>query len=137
MNEILRANVDKKINSRKWKKCRCGSLPSYWQNGTAEKPSKIEKGYSKEIVNVFASAFPEKNPRYVLSVLIDELKVRHIFGNTTEGIGLECSLYSGQNYSNIGPTLATNDRELVRSYQNNINVKKLLISMNYLVILEA
>ena len=127
MNEILRANVDKKNKTAG--SGRNADVEAYQvigKTGTAEKPSKIEKGYSKEIVNVFASAFPEKNPRYVLSVLIDEPKgAPHIWKHNRRESGWNAVYISGKIIQNIGPTLATNDRELVRSYQNNINVKKI------------
>jgi len=127
MNEILRANVDKKNKTAG--SGRNADVEAYQvigKTGTAEKPSKIEKGYSKEIVNVFASAFPEKNPRYVLSVLIDEPKgAPHIWKHNRRESGWNAVYIAGKIIQNIGPTLATNDRELVRSYQNNINVKKI------------
>src|SRR5210317_360843 len=127
MNEILRANVDKKNKTAG--SGRNADVEAYQvigKTGTAEKPSKIEKGYSKEIVNVFASAFPEKKPRYVLSVLIDEPKgAPHIWKHNRRESGWNAVFIAGKIIQNIGPTLATNDGELVISYQNNINVKKI------------
>ena len=127
MNEILRANVNKKNKiAGSGRNADVEGYQVIGKTGTAEKPSRIEKGYSKEIVNVFASAFPEKKPRYVLSVLIDEPKgAPHIWKHNRRESGWNAVFIAGKIIENIGPTLATNDGELVISYQNNINVKKI------------
>ena len=64
MNNILRANVDKKNKTEG--SGRNADIRGYdviGKTGTAQKPSETEKGYSGEIVNVFTSAFPYKNPK--------------------------------------------------------------------------
>ena len=127
MNQILRANVDKKNKiAGSGRNADVEGYQVIGKTGTAEKPSRIEKGYSKEIVNVFASAFPDKKPRYVLSVLMDEPKgAPHIWKHNRRESGWNAVFIAGKIIQNIGPTLATNDGELVISYQNNINVKKI------------
>ncbi len=64
MNQMLRANVDKKNKtSGSGRKADIVGYDVLGKTGTAQKPSKKEKGYSKEILNVFASAFPSKKPK--------------------------------------------------------------------------
>ena len=54
-----------------------------------------------------------------MSVLIDEPKgAPHIWKHNRRESGWNAVYIAGKIIQNIGPTLATNDRELVRSYQN-------------------
>lgn len=52
-----------------------GEVPGYQvagKTGTAEKPNPQGGYYSDKVVNTFAAVFPADNPRYVLTVTLDE-----------------------------------------------------------------
>ncbi len=52
-----------------------GNVPGYevaGKTGTAEKPKPTGGYYDDKVVNTFASVFPASNPRYVLTVTLDE-----------------------------------------------------------------
>jgi cell division protein FtsI (penicillin-binding protein 3) len=52
-----------------------GEVPGYnmaGKTGTAEKPNPQGGYYSDRVVNTFAAVFPADNPRYVLTVTLDE-----------------------------------------------------------------
>lgn len=52
-----------------------GDVPGYFvagKTGTAEKPNPYGGYYSDRVVNTFAAVFPATNPRYVLTVTLDE-----------------------------------------------------------------
>ena len=75
---MLRANVDKKNKtSGSGRKADIVGYDVLGKTGTAQKPSKKEKGYSKEILNVFASAFPSKKPKYVFFQECHLLKIKN------------------------------------------------------------
>jgi len=115
MNNILRANVDKKNKTEG--SGRNADIRGYdviGKTGTAQKPSETEKGYSGEIVNVFTSAFPYKNPKYVLTVLVDEPKgAPQIWKHSRREAGWNAVYIAGRIIQKIGPSLAINDLEIV------------------------
>jgi cell division protein FtsI (penicillin-binding protein 3) len=121
MNDILRANVDKKNKTEgSGRKADIYGYDVIGKTGTAQKPSKTEKGYSKEILNVFASAFPHKKPNYVLTILIDEPKgAPQIWKHSRREAGWNAVYLAGKIIQKIGPSLAINDLELMKQYASN------------------
>jgi cell division protein FtsI (penicillin-binding protein 3) len=121
MNDILRANVNKKNKIRgSGRKADIYGYDVIGKTGTAQKPSKTKKGYSKEILNVFASAFPHKEPNYVLTVLIDEPKgAPQIWKHSRREAGWNAVYLAGKIIQKIGPSLAINDLELIKQYASN------------------
>ena len=124
MNDILRANVDKKNKTHG--SGRFADIKGYdviGKTGTAQKPSETEKGYSKEILNVFASAFPHKKPKYVLTVLIDEPKgAPQIWKHSRREAGWNAVYIAGRIIQKIGPSLAINDLDLRETYASNAKI---------------
>lgn len=121
MNQMLRANVDKKNKtSGSGRKADVVGYDVLGKTGTAQKPSKKEKGYSKEILNVFASAFPSKKPKYVLTVLIDEPKgAPQIWKHSRREAGWNAVYIAGKIIRKIGPSLAINDLDLLNNYASH------------------
>lgn len=121
MNQMLRANVDKKNKtSGSGRKADIVGYDVLGKTGTAQKPSKKEKGYSKEILNVFASAFPSKKPKYVLTVLIDEPKgAPQIWNHSRREAGWNAVYIAGKIIRKIGPSLAINDLDLLNNYASH------------------
>ncbi len=87
------------------------------KTGTADQPSK--GGYSKKKVNTFASVFPTSDPKFVLTVMLDEPKANREFvyhyrddrypykGNWRNTAGWTTVWVTGQIMDKIGPILAT------------------------------
>ena len=87
------------------------------KTGTADQPSK--GGYSKKKVNTFASVFPTSDPKFVLTVMLDEPKANKEFiyhyrderypykGNWRNTAGWTTVWVTGQIMDKIGPILAT------------------------------
>ena len=121
MNDMLRANVDSKNKTEgSGRKADINGYYVIGKTGTAQKPSEIEKGYSKEIVNIFASAFPYPKPKYVLTVLIDEPKgAPQIWKHSRREAGWNAVYVAGKIIQKIGPSLAINDLDLVRLNDRN------------------
>ena len=121
MNQMLRANVDKQNKtSGSGRKADIVGYDVLGKTGTAQKPSKKEKGYSKEILNVFASAFPSKKPKYVLTVLIDEPKgAPQIWKHSRREAGWNAVYIAGKIIRKIGPSLAINDLDLLNNYASH------------------
>ena len=121
MNQMLRANVDKKNKtSGSGRKADISGYDVLGKTGTAQKPSKKEKGYSKEILNVFASAFPSKKPKYILTVLIDEPKgAPLIWKHSRREAGWNAVYIAGKIIQKIGPSLAINDLDLLNNYASH------------------
>ena len=121
MNQMLRANVDKKNKtSGSGRKADIIGYDVLGKTGTAQKPSKKEKGYSKEILNIFASAFPSKKPKYVLTVLIDEPKgAPQIWKHSRREAGWNAVYIAGKIIKKIGPSLAINDLDLLNNYASH------------------
>ena len=121
MNDMLRANVDKKNKTEG--SGRNADINGYFvigKTGTAQKPSETEKGYSKEIVNIFASAFPHPKPKYVLTVLIDEPNgAPQIWKHSRREAGWNAVYIAGRIIQKIGPSLAINDLDLVKFHASN------------------
>jgi len=113
MNEILRANVDRKNPTEgSGRKADIDGYDVMGKTGTAQKASEVEKGYSTEIVNVFASAFPYRNPKYVLTILIDEPKgAPQIWKHSRREAGWNAVYIAGRIIQKIGPSLAINNLE--------------------------
>lgn len=115
MREILRTNVDKKYyrggSGRK------ADIKGYYvmgKTGTALKPSKSQKGYSNEILNVFTSAFQVDGNYYALTVLIDEPKgAPELWGHNRRESGWNAGYLNGQIIQKIGPILNTLDYQSV------------------------
>ena len=116
MNDMLRANVDSKNKTEgSGRKADINGYYVIGKTGTAQKPSEIEKGYSKEIVNIFASAFPYPKPKYVLTILIDEPKgAPQIWKHSRREAGWNAVYIAGKIIQKIGPSLAINDLDLVK-----------------------
>jgi cell division protein FtsI (penicillin-binding protein 3) len=77
------------------------------KSGTAIKASKTSKGYSKEVMTVFVSAFPEEKPEYLLLVMIDEPKVIPSKGLYRSDSGWNAVPTAGTIIKRIGPILAS------------------------------
>jgi len=116
MNDMLRANVDSKNKTEgSGRKADINGYYVIGKTGTAQKPSEKEKGYSKEIVNIFASAFPYPKPKYVLTILIDEPKgAPQIWKHSRREAGWNAVYIAGKIIQKIGPSLAINDLDLVK-----------------------
>ena len=84
------------------------------KTGTALKPSKSQKGYSNEILNVFTSAFQVDGNYYALTVLIDEPKGSpELWGHNRRESGWNAGYLNGQIIQKIGPILNTLDYQSV------------------------
>jgi cell division protein FtsI (penicillin-binding protein 3) len=109
MRKILRTNVDK--NYTRGGSGRKADIKGYnvmGKTGTAEKPLKLSKGYSNEILNIFTSAFEVNNKFYVLTVVIDEPKgSKKLWGHNRREAGWNAGYVNGQIIEKIGPILNT------------------------------
>lgn len=109
MRKILRTNVD--VNYERGGSGRKADIAGYnvmGKTGTAEKPLKIGKGYSNEILNIFTSAFEVNNKFYVLTVLLDEPKGSiKLWGHNRREAGWNAGYTNGQIIKKIGPILNT------------------------------
>lgn len=115
MREILRTNVDKKYyRGGSGRKADIKGYDVMGKTGTALKPSKSEKGYSNEILNVFTSAFHVDGNYYALTVLIDEPKGSpELWGHNRRESGWNAGYLNGQIIQKIGPILNTLDYQSV------------------------
>jgi len=121
MREMLRANVDKKnIPTGTGRKADIEGYDVIGKTGTAEKPSEIKKGYSKEILTVFTSAFPSQKPKYVLTILMDEPQgALQIWNHSRREAGWNAVYIAGKIIQKIGPSLAINDLDLLNNYASH------------------
>lgn len=115
MREILRTNVDKKYyRGGSGRKADINGYDVIGKTGTALKPSKSQKGYSNEILNVFTSAFQVDGNYYALTVLIDEPKGSpELWGHNRRESGWNAGYLNGQIIQKIGPILNTLDYQSV------------------------
>ena len=115
MREILRTNVDKKYyRGGSGRKADINGYDVMGKTGTALKPSKSQKGYSNEILNVFTSAFQVGGNYYALTVLIDEPKGSpELWGHNRRESGWNAGYLNGQIIQKIGPILNTLDYQSV------------------------
>src|SRR5210317_858983 len=115
MREILRTNVDKKYyRGGSGRKADINGYDVMGKTGTALKPSKSQKGYSNEILNVFTSAFQVDDNYYALTVLIDEPKGSpELWGHNRRESGWNAGYLNGQIIQKIGPILNTLDYQSV------------------------
>jgi cell division protein FtsI (penicillin-binding protein 3) len=115
MREILRTNVDKKYyRGGSGRKADINGYDVMGKTGTALKPSKSQKGYSNEILNVFTSAFQVDGNYYALTVLIDEPKGSpQLWGHNRRESGWNAGYLNGQIIQKIGPILNTLDYQSV------------------------
>ncbi len=115
MREILRTNVDKKYyRGGSGRKADIKGYDVMGKTGTALKPSKSQKGYSNEILNVFTSAFQVDGNYYALTVLIDEPKGSpELWGHNRRESGWNAGYLNGQIIQKIGPILNTLDYQSV------------------------
>ena len=115
MREILRTNVDKKYyRGGSGRKADINGYDVMGKTGTALKPSKSQKGYSNEILNVFTSAFQVDGSYYALTVLIDEPKGSpELWGHNRRESGWNAGYLNGQIIQKIGPILNTLDYQSV------------------------
>lgn len=115
MREILRTNVDKKYyRGGSGRKADINGYDVMGKTGTALKPSKFQKGYSNEILNVFTSAFQVDGNYYALTVLIDEPKGSpELWGHNRRESGWNAGYLNGQIIQKIGPILNTLDYQSV------------------------
>ena len=109
IRKILRTNVDNKyVRGGSGRKADIDGYHVMGKTGTAEKPSKIGKGYSNEILNVFVSGFDVGKKSYVLTVTIDEPKgAVKLWGHNRRESGWNAGYISGQIIKKIGPILNT------------------------------
>ena len=111
INRILRANVDKN-NSTKGSG-RKADIEGYFvggKTGTARKPLKNRKGYSKNTINTFSAIFPYQSPKYAISVLLDEPKgAPKLWGHSRNEAGWNSSYITGLIIKKIGPILDTKE----------------------------
>ncbi|RZO88560.1 MAG: penicillin-binding protein 2 [alpha proteobacterium HIMB114] len=109
MRKILRTNVDK--NYTRGGSGRKADIKGYnvmGKTGTAEKPLKLSRGYSNEILNIFTSAFEVNNKFYVLTIVIDEPKgSKKLWGHNRREAGWNAGYVNGQIIEKIGPILNT------------------------------
>ena len=87
------------------------------KTGTAVKLSKTSKGYSRDVLTVFVSAFPEEKPEYLLLVMIDEPKAKLNTGLLKSDAGWNAVPTAGKIIKRVGPILAT------KNYNIALNVK--------------
>ena len=109
MTKILRTNVDRsyKVNGS-GRKADIDGYDVEGKTGTAEKPSKNQKGYSKDIMNIFTSSFLVNDRRYVLTVIYDEPKGSpELWGHSRRESGWNAAYTNGQIIKKIGPILNT------------------------------
>ncbi len=83
------------------------------KTGTAVKVSKISKGYSKDVMTVFVSAYPEEKPEYLLLVMIDEPKAIPSKGFYKSDSGWNAVPTAGTIIKRIGPILASKNYNIV------------------------
>ncbi|EMH79801.1 cell division protein FtsI/penicillin-binding protein 2 [alpha proteobacterium HIMB114] len=109
IKKILRTNVDNNyIRGGSGRKADINGYNVMGKTGTAEKPSKIDKGYSNEIMNVFVSAFDVDKNLYVLTVIMDEPKgAPELWGHNRRESGWNAGFINGQIIKKIGPILNT------------------------------
>ena len=109
IKKILRTNVDNNyIRGGSGRKADINGYNVMGKTGTAEKPSKIGKGYSNEIMNVFVSAFDVDKNLYVLTVIMDEPKgAPKLWGHNRRESGWNAGYTNGQIIKKIGPILNT------------------------------
>ena len=115
INPILRKIVSTKEGTASFANVRGYDIGG--KTGTADQPSK--GGYSKKKVNTFASVFPISDPKFVLSVMLDEPKANKELvyhyrderspykGNWRNTAGWTTVWVTGQIMDKIGPILAT------------------------------
>jgi cell division protein FtsI (penicillin-binding protein 3) len=87
------------------------------KTGTAVKVSKTSKGYSKDVMTVFVSAYPEEKPEYLLLVMIDEPKAIPSKGFYKSDSGWNAVPTAGTIIKRVGPILAS------KNYNIALNVK--------------
>ena len=81
---------------------------SSWTLGENNKVYGSPQGYSKEILNIFTSAFEIKEQLFVLTILIDEPKgSKTLWGHNRRESGWNAGYISGQIIKKIGPILNT------------------------------
>ena len=109
IKKILRTNVDNNyIRGGSGRKADINGYNVMGKTGTAEKPSKIGKGYSNEILNVFISAFDVDENLYVLTIIMDEPKgAPKLWGHSRRESGWNAGYINGQIIKKIGPILNT------------------------------
>ncbi|MEY3824882.1 MAG: hypothetical protein RLZZ13_844, partial [Pseudomonadota bacterium] len=108
MVKMLRKVVDKDDPMQGTaKKADIGGYGVIGKTGTAIKASKTSKGYSKEVMTVFVSAYPEEKPEYLLLVMIDEPKVIPSKGLYRSDSGWNAVPTAGSIIKRIGPILAS------------------------------
>ncbi|MFN5027216.1 MAG: peptidoglycan D,D-transpeptidase FtsI family protein, partial [Candidatus Fonsibacter sp.] len=108
MVKMLRKVVDKDDPMQGTaKKADIGGYGVIGKTGTAIKASKTSKGYSKEVMTVFVSAYPEEKPEYLLLVMIDEPKVIPSKGLYRSDSGWNAVPTAGTIIKRIGPILAS------------------------------
>ena len=83
------------------------------KTGTAVKVSRISKGYSKDVMTVFVSAYPEEKPEYLLLVMIDEPKAIPSKGFYKSDSGWNAVPTAGTIIKRIGPILASKNYNIV------------------------
>ena len=115
INPILRKIVSTKEGTAGFADVKGYSIGG--KTGTADQPEKGE--YSKKKINTFASVFPTSNPKFVLTVMLDEPKPNKEFvyhyrdgrnpykGNWRNTSGWTTVWITGQIIEKIGPILAT------------------------------
>ena len=109
IKKILRTNVDNNyIRGGSGRKADINGYNVMGKTGTAEKPSRIGKGYSNEILNVFVSAFDVDENLYVLTIIMDEPKgAPKLWGHSRRESGWNAGYINGQIIKKIGPILNT------------------------------
>ena len=109
MRKILRTNVDNNyIRGGSGRKADIKGYNVMGKTGTAQKPHKLIKGYSNEILNIFTSAFEVNNKFYVLTVILDEPKgSKKLWGHNRREAGWNAGYVNGQIIKKIGPILNT------------------------------
>ena len=123
----MRANVDK-YNSIKGSG-RKADIEGYFvggKTGTARKPLKNRKGYSKNTINTFSAIYPYHSPKYAISVLLDEPQgAPKLWGHSRNEAGWNSSYITGLIIKKIGPILDTKEQ-----FTNEISSKKYADSRN-------
>ena len=118
MVKMLRKVVDK--NDPMQGTARTADINGYsviGKTGTAVKVSKTSKGYSKDVMTVFVSAYPEEKPEYLLLVMIDEPKAIPSKGYFKSDSGWNAVPTAGTIIKRIGPILVS------KNYNIALNVK--------------